>query len=71
MRAFIDQIHNGIATLLLGDDGSVTVAMPVSWLPPDAHEGSVLCLDLRLDAEATAQAKQDIRSLLDELGDTP
>lgn len=71
MRAFIDHIHNGIATVLLGGDASVKVDLPIAWLPPGAHEGAVLCIDLRLDETATTQAQHEIQSLFDELGDNP
>jgi len=71
MRGFIDRIESGLATLLLGDDESVTVHVPLSWLPPGATEGAVLRLDLRLDEPAQEEGKRRTQSLLEELGDQP
>jgi hypothetical protein len=71
MRAFVDHIESQIATLLLGDDESVTVQVPHAWLPPGAKEGTILRLDLSLDEAAQEQGKQRTQSLLEELGDRP
>jgi hypothetical protein len=71
MRAFVDRIESGLATLLLGDDESVTVQVPHSWLPSGAKEGAILRLDLSLDEAAQAEGKRRTQSLLDELGDRP
>jgi hypothetical protein len=71
MRAFVDRLDDGMATLLLGDDESVTVTVPVAWLPAGTAEGLVLQLDWRLDPEATADAKAATKSLLDALGNQP
>jgi hypothetical protein len=71
MRAFVDRIESGFATLLLGDDESVTVQVPHSWLPAGAKEGAVLRLDLSLDEAAQEEGKRSTQSLLEELGDRP
>lgn len=67
MRAFVDRIEAQIATLLLGDDESVTICLPVTLLPPGAREGAVLQLSLRYDEEATRAAKAAVRTLYDSL----
>jgi hypothetical protein len=71
MRAFIDQIEESLATLLLGDDESISVTIPVAWLPAGIREGDVLLGDFRADAAETAAAKRRAQSLMDELGDNP
>ena len=71
MRAFVDRLEEGVATVLLGEDESVTVNVPVAWLPPGTAEGMALQLDWRLDPEATAAAKAATQSLLDALGNQP
>ena len=71
MRAFVDRLEDDLATLLLGEDESVTVTVPVAWLPEGAAEGMVLQLDWRLDPEATAAAKAATQFLLDTLGNQP
>ncbi|MHB9131915.1 MAG: DUF3006 domain-containing protein [Armatimonadota bacterium] len=71
MRAFVDSIHDGIATLLLGDDESVTVRVPVSWLPAGVTEGMALRFDVSIDETEKQAGKTHVQSLLDELGNNP
>ena len=71
MRAFVDRIEEGLATLLLGEDESVAVNLPVAWLPAGVREGMVLQVDLRPDLAATEAAKAETQSLLDSLGNQP
>ena len=71
MKAFVDQINGDKALLLLGDDESVKVAVPLEWLPAGSREGTVLRLDFAIDNESTARAKARIQSLLEDLGNNP
>ena len=71
VRAFVDEIAGGIATLLLGEDESVTAHVPAAWLPKQAKEGTVLRLRFEIDEAATEEGKQRVQRLLDELGDQP
>ena len=71
MKAFVEQINEDKALLLLGDDESVRVVVPLEWLPEGAREGTVLRLDFTIDSDATAQGKARIRSLLENLGNNP
>jgi hypothetical protein len=71
VRAFVDQISEGIATLLLGNDESVTAQVPVAWLPEGAKEGTVLQLYFEVDEQATREGKARVQRLLRELGDQP
>ena len=71
VRAFVDQINDGVATLLLGEDESLTVRVPVSWLPKGVKEGTVLQLSFEIDEAATRRGKRRVKSLLDSLGDEP
>jgi len=71
LRAFVDQINDGVATLLLGEDESVTVHVPVSWLPKGVKEGTVLRPSFEIDEAATRRGKRRVKSLLDSLGDEP
>ncbi|HEY3416770.1 MAG TPA: DUF3006 domain-containing protein [Armatimonadota bacterium] len=71
LRAFIDHIQNGVATLLLGDEESVAVSVPVSWLPSGVGEGVVLRFDISIDQQATDRGKAQVQSLFDELGNAP
>jgi hypothetical protein len=71
IRAFVDQINEGVATLLLGEDESVKAHLPVAWLPAGTAEGTVLRLGFEIDDAATHEGRQRVRGLLEELGDQP
>jgi hypothetical protein len=67
----VDQVSEGIATLLLGDDESVTAHVPTAWLPKGAKEGTVLQLHFEADEQATREGKARVQGLMEELGDQP
>ena len=71
LRAFVDQIDEGMATLRLGPDESVSVTLPLAWLPAGIREGQVLRLDCSLDADASAAARASTKKLMDSLGNEP
>jgi len=71
MRAFVDRIHDNLATLLLGDDESMSITLPVSCLPEGAKEGAVMRLVFELDSDATAAGSERVSELMDQLGDNP
>ena len=52
--------------VLLGDD-DLTLNVPRALLPAGAKPGDVLRLDLRLDADATAQVQAEARAVQAEL----
>lgn len=67
MRAFVDRIENGIATLLLGDDEAGRAEFPVQFLPQGTHEGMILQLTIAIDRAATHHAHEAVQELLDRL----
>lgn len=69
MRAFVDQINDGMATLLLGEHEEQKITLQLAWLPAGTREGSVLQLAFRLDEDAARDARQDVQHLLDSLRD--
>lgn len=71
MRAFVDRIEEGIATLLLGEDESVRVSVPVRWLPVGIREGTCLGIDFTIDRDSTEKAHDDVQSLLDGMENNP
>jgi len=48
-------------------DGRGTFNLPRSLLPEEAREGDVLCLELRIDKQATEQRRREIEELTREL----
>jgi hypothetical protein len=71
VRAFVDSIEEGIARILLGEDESVAVTLPASWLPEGTLEGQALKVTWERDEAETANAKKAVADLYAQLGDNP
>lgn len=63
----VDRVEEGWAVLIPRDDGQVSIQWPVRYLPAGAGEGKIIRLHMEVDEEATAEARQRIRGLIDEL----
>lgn len=62
MRAIIDRIEDGVAVLVFESGGRAYV--PAEQLPAGAGEGTVLGVNLEVDANASAS---EIAALIDRL----
>ena len=71
MRAFVDSVEDGVARVLLGEDESVAVTVPVAWLPEGVREGQVLRVTWEADEDGTEDAKKAVADLYAQLGDNP
>lgn len=71
MRAFVDSVEDGVARILLGEDESVAVTVPVAWLPEGVREGQVLRVTWEADEDGTEDAKKAVEDLYAQLGDNP
>ena len=67
MKAVIDRIEGELAVLLMGDDGSIKVNMPVALIPAGCREGDVLEVTFKKDENATQEAKDRSKSLIEKL----
>ena len=67
MKAVIDRIEGKLAVLLLGVDGSMKVNMPLILLPEGCKEGDVLDIEFRKDENATVEAKDRSKNLIEKL----
>jgi hypothetical protein len=67
MKVSIDRIEQGVAVLLMQDDPSGIIRVPVSLLPRGCREGDVLNLTLEADLQETASAKGRVGGLIDKL----
>ncbi len=65
--AFIDGIDEGIARLVLGDEGEEVIAVPICCLPKGSKPGEILQLTFTKDTKQTLAAKGEIKKLNDEL----
>jgi hypothetical protein len=64
MRVTIDRIEEGIAVLIMADEGNPRFTLPLSRLPSGSREGDVLTLTLERDEEETRAAKDRSASLI-------
>lgn len=62
LKAFVDRIENDMAVLLIGDNASVVVSVPLSWLPSDVSEGVFLDVLFTVDKKATKKAHDEVQS---------
>jgi hypothetical protein len=80
MRAFVDNMEEGVAALLVEEDvgehapdwvGCQVIYLPVEWLPDGTREGTVLAVKMRVDRRATTAEKRRVKRYLKMLGDNP
>jgi hypothetical protein len=67
MKVSIDRIEQEVAVLLMQDDPSGIIRVPVSLLPLGCREGDVLTLNLEADPGETAAATGRVGALIDKL----
>jgi len=67
MKVSIDRIEQEVAVLVVQDDPSGIICVPVSLLPPGCREGDVLNMTLEADLLETAAAKERVARLIDKL----
>jgi hypothetical protein len=67
MKAVIDRVEGKLAVLLMGDDGSLKVNMPLILLPEGCKEGDVLDITIMKSEKATTEANDRSKSLIEKL----
>lgn len=67
MKATIDRIEGKLAVLLIGDDGSIKLNVPLILLPEGAKEGDILDININKDEKETEEAKKRVTSLIEDL----
>ncbi|HOB18468.1 MAG TPA: DUF3006 domain-containing protein [Candidatus Methanoculleus thermohydrogenotrophicum] len=66
-RVSLDRVEEGLAVLLLREDESVRLTLPIALLPEDAREGDILEVAIRRDVAATAEARRRVVERLERL----
>jgi hypothetical protein len=67
-RATVDRVEdNEWAVILVGEDESFSIDLPLSMLPAGAEAGSRLLINISLDAEAERAARDRISELQERL----
>ena len=67
MKATIDRIEGPVAVLILCEEESVQVNLPVSLLPPGCREGDTLLIRIERDRVATEAAQERVSGLIEKL----
>lgn len=68
-KVTLDRIEGNIAVLLLRDEESIKIDIPLFLLPPESEEGDILNISIVRDVQETEAAKERISSLLHKLED--
>lgn len=67
MKAVIDRIEDGIAVLLMGDEGKIRVNFPLFLLPAGSKESDILSISIERDPQAAQQTKERVSGLIEKL----
>jgi len=63
----LDRIEDSTAVLLLRDEESIKIDVPLSLLPQESKEGDVLDISITRDIQETEDAKERVSALLEKL----
>ncbi len=66
-KVTLDRIEENIAVLLVRDEESVRINIPLCLLPPESREGDILEIAITKDKQETEDAKERVSSLLEKL----
>lgn len=67
MKATIDRIEGPVAVLIVCEEESVQVNLPVSLLPHGCREGDILLIRIERDRVATEAAQERVSGLIEKL----
>lgn len=68
---FVEGIDEDMAALLVGEEGEQKLLLPLAYLPGDVREGDWLRVSFERDDEKRESVRDEIESLMDDLGDNP
>lgn len=66
-KVTLDRIEGSTAVLLLREEESIKLSIPLFLLPPESKEGDILNLSIDRDIQETEAAKERVSALLDKL----
>jgi hypothetical protein len=67
MKMTIDRIEGAVAILISREETPQKVNMPLSLLPLGSREGDVITVAIERDEDATAEARERVSSILENL----
>lgn len=66
-KVTLDRIEEDTAVLLVRDDESVKIDIPLFLLPAESKEGDILDITIAKDVKETEDTKERVSSLLEKL----
>ncbi|AGF98391.1 hypothetical protein MmTuc01_3134 [Methanosarcina mazei Tuc01] len=66
-KVTLDRIEGCTAVLLLRDDESIKIDVPLFLLPQESKEGDILNISIERDVQETEAAKERVSALLEKL----
>jgi len=66
-KVTLDRIEENIAVLLVRDEESVRINIPLCLLPSESSEGDILDITIARNVQETEEAKERVLSLLEKL----
>ncbi len=66
-KVILDRIEEGIAILLVRDEETIKINIPLVLLPPESWEGDILGIAITLDVQETEAVKERVSNLLEKL----
>ncbi|KKG08718.1 MULTISPECIES: DUF3006 domain-containing protein [unclassified Methanosarcina] len=66
-KVTLDRIEGSTAVLLLRDEESIKIDIPLFLLPLESREGDILNFSIVRDSQETEAAKERVSTLLDKL----
>ena len=66
-KVTLDRIEDCTAVLLLRDDESIKIDVPLFLLPRESKEGDILNVSIEGDVQETEAAKERVSALLEKL----
>ncbi|TAH60465.1 MAG: DUF3006 domain-containing protein [Methanosarcina mazei] len=66
-KVTLDRIEDCTAVLLLRDDESIKIDVPLFLLPQESKEGDILNISIERDVQETEAAKERVSALLEKL----
>lgn len=67
IQVTVDQIEAGQARLLIRPQEAEPIIWPSQYLPTGTKESDILTIEIRQDPQATAEATERVKSLMDSL----
>jgi hypothetical protein len=66
-KVTLDRIEENIAVLLVRDEETIKINIPLTLLPSGSKEGDILDIAITRDVQETESAKERVSSLLEKL----